>query len=288
MKIRSNEIELISIDSLIPHPKNCHTHSPDQISRLSKLIEYQGFRNPVIAQKGTNLIVAGHGRILAAKKLGMKEVPVSYQEFESEEQLYAYIVSDNSIGKDTWATLDLNLISKEALDFGPNFDLDMLGLKEFNIDLKDLKENNDVDSNNNILDKNDDEYKDNDELNKYSKKITSPVYTPKKDIPPDLSELFSLEKYDSLVKEIKIKKLPKDIELFLINAASRHIVFNYENIAEFYCHQEKGIQELMEKSALIIIDFNKAIEGGFVKLSQEIKNILDQNNIEVDNIELEE
>jgi ParB-like chromosome segregation protein Spo0J len=134
MKIQSNEIEIVSIDSLIPHPKNCHNHPEEQIERLAKLIDYQGFRNPVIVQKGTNLIVAGHGRLLAAKKLGMKEVPVSYQEFENEAQLYAYIVSDNAIGKDTWATLDLSAINTEMLDLGPDFDIDMLGIKDFTIE----------------------------------------------------------------------------------------------------------------------------------------------------------
>jgi ParB-like chromosome segregation protein Spo0J len=129
LKIKAKEIEEVSIDLLIPHPKNCHSHSTEQIERLCKLIEYQGWRVPIICQKGTNLIVAGHGRHLAAKKIGMKTVPVSYQEFDSEAQLYAFIVSDNAIGKDTWATLNLDQI-KIDIDSLEELDVDMLGLKE--------------------------------------------------------------------------------------------------------------------------------------------------------------
>lgn len=111
-----------------------HEHSPEQIDRLCKLIEYQGFRNPLVIQKGTNIVVAGHGRLEAARKLNMQTVPVTYQEFESEAQLYAYIVSDNAIGKDTWASLDLGKINTDILDLGPDLDIEMLGLKDFEVE----------------------------------------------------------------------------------------------------------------------------------------------------------
>jgi len=130
MQIKADNVTLVDVNSLIPHPKNCHDHPKEQIERLCKIIEYQGFRNPLTVQAGTNLIVTGHGRLMAAKKLGMKEVPVIYQEFESDEQLYSHLVADNAIGKDTWATLDLSLINTE-LENMPDLDLDLLGLKDF-------------------------------------------------------------------------------------------------------------------------------------------------------------
>lgn len=150
MKIRSSSITLVDVNSLVPHPKNCHDHPKEQIERLAKIIEYQGFRNPLTVQAGTNLIVTGHGRLMAAKKLGMKEVPVIYQEFESDEQLYAHLVADNAIGKDTWATLDLSAINLELENLGPDLDVDMLGLKDFVIepldaDLPDLGDGSDPD-----------------------------------------------------------------------------------------------------------------------------------------------
>ena len=125
---------MVSVDALIPHPKNMHNHPPEQIERLCKLIEYQGFRTPLTVQRGTNLIVTGHGRLMAAKKLGMEKVPVTYQEFDDEAQLYAHIVADNAIGKDTWATLDLSQINLDIQDLGPELDIDMLGLKDFTIE----------------------------------------------------------------------------------------------------------------------------------------------------------
>lgn len=132
MQIKSKEIEIVSVGELIHHPKNMNEHSEDQINRLVKLIEYQGFRNPLVVQKGTNLVVAGNGRLMAARKMNLEEVPVTYQEFDSEAQLYAYMTSDNAIA--SWASLDLAKVNTEMLDLGPDFDIDMLGIKDFVIE----------------------------------------------------------------------------------------------------------------------------------------------------------
>ena len=132
MQIKSESIELVSVDALIPHPKNMNKHPGDQIERLCRLIEYQGFRNPLVVQLGTNLIVAGHGRLEAAKKLGYEKIPVTYQKFDDEAQLYAYMTSDNAIA--SWAELDLSQINLDIQDLGPELDIDMLGLKSFKVD----------------------------------------------------------------------------------------------------------------------------------------------------------
>lgn len=129
MEIKSKEIEMVPVSELIHHPKNMNEHSDDQINRLVKLIEYQGFRNPLVVQRGTNLVVAGNGRLMAARKIGLSYVPVTYQEFDSEAQLYAYMTSDNAIA--SWAHLDLSKVNTEMLDLGPDFDIDMLGIKDF-------------------------------------------------------------------------------------------------------------------------------------------------------------
>jgi hypothetical protein len=262
MEIKSKEISIVDVSKIVPNPKNPNKHPKEQLERLSSIIEFQGFRQPLIISKRSGFLVAGHGRLEYAKLKGITQLPVMYQDFESEAQEYAFCVSDNEIAR--WAQTDLAMVNQDMLDLGPDFDVDMLGIKDFVIDLNEFKIDNE-------------ESAKKEELDKYSKKVSSPVYTPKKDVPPPVSDLFTLEKYEELVKEIKSKNLPKDIEFFLINSASRHIVFNYENIAEFYCHQHSDIQDLMEKSALVIIDFNKAIEGGFVKLTEEIKNIYDQS-----------
>ena len=132
MQIKSKEIQIVDIDSLTPNPKNNNKHPPEQIERLSKLIEYQGFRNPLVVSNRSGFVLCGHGRIEAAKKAGLKQVPVMFQDFENEAQEYAYLTSDNAIA--SWAELDLSAVNTEMLDLGPDFDIDLLGIKDFVIE----------------------------------------------------------------------------------------------------------------------------------------------------------
>ena len=73
------------------------------------------------------------------------------------------------------------------------------------------------------------------------------------------------------MKEIENSSLPYEEKNFLLDAARRHTIFNYEKIADYYAHSSPEMQRLMEKSALVIIDFEKAIEYGYVKLCDEIR-----------------
>lgn len=115
----------------------------------------------------------------------------------------------------------------------------------------------------------------------YSSKIKAPVYEPRGNCPP-LSELVNVEKSTSMEEEISKAKLPEDVKDFLRMAAARHRVFDYEKIAEYYCHATKRVQQLMEKSALVIIDFDKALENGFIKLSESIKKAYVDNPAQSD------
>lgn len=73
------------------------------------------------------------------------------------------------------------------------------------------------------------------------------------------------------MRQIDESNLPIEEKTFLLNAARRHSVFNYEKIADYYAHSSKEMQHFMERSALVIIDFEKAIDYGYVKLCEEIK-----------------
>jgi hypothetical protein len=115
------------------------------------------------------------------------------------------------------------------------------------------------------------EFSPNNEEQKYSSKIEAPIYEPK-NIKPHLMELYDKGKTHRLIKEIDNSSLPIEEKKFLIDAARRHNVFNYEKIADYYAHSSKEMQHLMERSGLVIIDFEKAIEYGYVKLCDEIKN----------------
>ena len=105
---------------------------------------------------------------------------------------------------------------------------------------------------------------------KYTSKIEAPIYEPKNK-KPHLLELCDKSKVNRLIKEIEASSLPYDEKMFLIDAAGRHNVFNYEKIADYYAHSSPEMQHLVERSALVIIDFEKAIEYGYVKLCDEIK-----------------
>lgn len=123
---------MVAVKELKPHPRNPNRHSKQQIERLAKILEYQGFRNPIKVSKRSNYIIAGHGRLEAAKLLKLKEVPVSYQDYLDEAQEFADLTADNSIA--SWSELDLSAINAELVELGPDFDIDLLGIAEFTIE----------------------------------------------------------------------------------------------------------------------------------------------------------
>ena len=129
-EIKSESITLVDIDSIIPNPKNANRHSIEQITRLEKLIKYQGFRNPLIVSNRTGFLIVGHGRLEAAANLGIEKLPVIYQDFTDEAQEYAYLISDNEIAR--WAELDKHLVYTELKDLDLN-DIELLGLEEFEL-----------------------------------------------------------------------------------------------------------------------------------------------------------
>jgi len=116
------------------------------------------------------------------------------------------------------------------------------------------------------------------------------TYTKKKYIPqyeikgeePRLNELCDISKYFQLKQEINQCELITDEEKkFLIMAATRHLAFNYSKIAEYYAHANKTMQELMEKSALVIIDFDDAVAYGYAMLATELDKMSEEDYYEV-------
>jgi hypothetical protein len=130
--IRSERIELVPIEEIKLNPKNYNKHSEDQIERLAKLIDNGGYRVPVIISNRSGILISGEGRYLASKKLGLAHIPAIYQDFDSEEQEVAFGISENAIA--SWAEIDLSGINADLGDFGPDFDLELFGIKNFNID----------------------------------------------------------------------------------------------------------------------------------------------------------
>lgn len=129
MNVRCLYDQLVPVKELKSHPKNRNEHPEDQIKRLAEILKYQGWRYPVKVSKLSGFVTAGHGRIEAAKLNGWKEVPVNFQDYESDEQEYADVQADNAIA--SWSELDLSAINSDLADLGPDFNIDLLGLKDF-------------------------------------------------------------------------------------------------------------------------------------------------------------
>lgn len=108
--------------------------------------------------------------------------------------------------------------------------------------------------------------------NEYTSKIKAPIYEPKNK-KPNILELVDTSKANRLIREIEKSEVSPEEKKFLIESAKRHNVFNYSLIADYYAHASKEMQELMENSALVIIDFDKAIRNGYVKFSEEIADL---------------
>ena len=246
-------IEYLPLTDLVPYARNARTHSAAQVSQIAASVREFGWTNPVLVDD-IGGIIAGHGRVMAAQLLGMDQVPCIRLLGLTKTQQRAYALADNRLALNAgWDAEMLAVELDELRDDG--FNLSLLGFES--------EELNELIGTPNIKE----------EIG-YTRKIETPVYTPK-GTKPAVEELFNREKADALLEQIAKADLTPDERLFLTLAAARHVVFDYHNIAEFYCHAPQHVQALMEDSALVIIDFDKAIENGYVQLSQKLASIYD-------------
>ena len=124
------EYKTVSVSSLIPYARNSRTHSEDQVSKIAASIKEFGFLNPVIVD-GESGIIAGHGRVMAAKKLGMENVPVIEASHLTDAQRRAYIIADNRLALDAgWDDEMLRVEFAELEDLGFDLSLTGFGLDE--------------------------------------------------------------------------------------------------------------------------------------------------------------
>jgi len=243
-------IEYKSTGELIPYVNNPRTHSEQQVQQVAASIKEFGFTNPILIDEQEG-IIAGHGRLLAAQMLKLDEVPTIMLEGLTEAQKKAYVIADNQLALN--AGWDLDSLKLEIEGLGElEFDIDLLGF--------------DDDFLSEILDGMSIGVED-----AYTKKVEIPLYEPKGD-KPDVTTLYNDEKTFELVEGIKGSRLPQAEKDFLMLAAGRHTAMNFELIANYYAHASKECQELMEDSALVIIDFEKALEKGYVTLSDKISD----------------
>ena len=124
----TTEMQLVPIEKLVPYVNNARTHSPEQINKLRSSLREFGFINPVIIDRDFG-VIAGHGRILAAKEEGITEVPCVFADHLTEAQKKAYIIADNRMAMDAGWDEELLRVEIEALQ-AEAFDLSLTGFDE--------------------------------------------------------------------------------------------------------------------------------------------------------------
>lgn len=245
-------IEKIEINKLKPAKYNPRQITKKQYNDLKDSLDKFSLVEPIVVNKDMT-IIGGHQRYKIWKENAEKSN-----------------VDDITI---PCVVLDLNKEQERELNIrlnksGGEWDMDILA-NEFNIDeLVDWGFKH-IDLGLNI---------DKIQQETYTTKIEAPTYSPSEK-KPKVSELYNEDKSVELLEKIKKSKVSKLEKEFLLMAASRHLVFDYSKIADYYSHSSKEMQELMEDSALVIIDFEKAIEDGYVKLTKEIAELYSKNGI---------
>ena len=244
-----DRVERVSRDELIPYSNNPKEHPKEQVNKIASSIKNYGWDQPIVVD-GSNEIIKGHGRLQAAELLGLEQVPVIVRDDLTEAEARASRIADNKTAESEW--LDDELETEiDVLAQDDEIDMDSLGFDDDEID--DLLESLNGE----------------DEDSKYTDKIKTPVYEPTQDEPPALDELYDTGRYNELIQAIESSEVSGEMAQFLRFAAQRHIVFNYENIAEFYSHAEPDVQELFEALTLVIIDYEQAIDQGFIDFADE-------------------
>ena len=225
----------VKITDLIPNSSNPRTIKDKNFADLVKSIK--AFPEMLEAREivvNTDLmILGGNMRYKAAGEAGVLEVPIKIVDWPIDKQR-EFIIKDNiSGGEWDWDTLANEWDSDE--------------LEEWGLDIPVSKDN------------------------EYSRKVETPIYEPKSDFAPNLKELVDTTKSDDFrVKLAELKLKDSNLAEFLEIASYRFNSFDYGKIAEYYSHADKQTKELFEDLALVIIDYDKAIENGFVKLVDSV------------------
>lgn len=246
-------------DQFLVNPFNPRIHPEPQRKAVEASLTRLGWIAPVIVNKTTQHVIDGHERIWQAIGNGNALVPYIEVELTEDEEKVAlmtfdYITLMAEYDPDMLATLQAQIEEESGLD-----DVIKQMADEF-INLDSGHKMSDPDQ-------------------QYSRKVESPVYKPASN-EPRITELFDLSKTAALIQEIDSSGLSQDEKEFLKVAAYRHTVFNYGKIADFYAHGSPERQQLMENSVLVIIDFDRAVELGYAKLTEDISRLVDDENPE--------
>lgn len=231
-----------SPDQLMANPQNWRSHPGRQRDAMRGILTEVGWVQGVLQNDVTGHLIDGHLRVEEALSKGEDTIPVIHVELSEEEEAKVLATLDPigaMAGKDDQMLAAL-LKDIEVQDHAL---ADLLA--------RQAKDPRDA----------------------YTRKVATPRYEPVEEKPPPTSDLYDLTKTKTLSADIHAADLPDDVRAFLLAAATRHTVFDYGRIAEFYAHADAKVQRLMEASALVIIDFADAIRDGYVHFTDTIQSL---------------
>lgn len=252
------------------HPyENNPRFNDEAVDAVAASIQQFGFKVPFVLDED-GVIVAGHTRHKACNRLvekygflvpkidgngnltdetiDLSQVPCVVADDLTPEQIKAFRLADNKVAE--LAYWNEEALAKELEEIA-DIDMSVFGFGEEESPLGDELEDD-----------------------TYTAAVNVPQYeiTGKK---PTIAEMLDTEKADTLIAKIKASSVSEEEKAFLIRAAHRHNVFNYGNVAEYYAHASPEMQELMEASALVIIDVGNAIANGYATLMGEVLDAME-------------
>jgi hypothetical protein len=248
---------VVPINELKNHPRNVRQ---GDVGAISESLKDNGQYRPIVVQKSTGYVLAGNHTLKAAKALGWKEIAATYVDCDDDRALRILLADNRTNDLATYddnALADLlkELANSENGLIGTTYDGD-----ELDRILSDIGEHQPEPTD-----------------NSYTQKVKIPQYEIVGE-KPNTVELLDMTKANKLRENIEKADLPEDVKDFLIAATWRHVQFNYRKIAEYYPHQPKEIQQLMEQSVLVIIDADDAIANGYAKFARTIEDLMEQDN----------
>jgi hypothetical protein len=242
----------VSINQIHEHPQNVRQ---GDVGAIVESMKAHGQYRPIVYQHSTGRILAGNHTYKAAKALGWTEIAATPIVCDDQQALRILLVDNRTNDLSTYDQGELIELLKELSET----DMELLGtgydgddLDQFIADLEGSVQP---------------------EENPYVQHAKIPQYEIQGNKPP-ISRLIDKAQAIKLLAEIDESDAPADVKDFLRVAATRHYVFDYAQIAEFYAHAEPDVQRLMERSVLVIIDIDDAIANGYAKFNETIEELM--------------
>ena len=262
------DISLLEVNKgqLYGLPKNPRFIKDDRYLALKKSIEEApemlSIREIVVypLENGHYVVIGGNMRLRACQEIGYKELPCKILPLETPvAKLREYTIKDNiAFGSNDWDVIANEWDTEELSEWG-------MELPDFAVDDTPI------------------EPEENKDETQYLRNIEIPTYQIT-GAEPTIAECVDVSTVKKLIKQIDESNVSEEQKEMLRICAYRHAVIHFDNIAEYYAHQDKEMQNLMEENALVIIDFDRAIEKGFVDMTDKLLRLI-PNKDEVETLD---